>query len=785
MIYEQMAPTRFMAVGILLIVFQASALETTEEPKCVPGFKSDVLIFRVTRKHLGPGTRLGRVGFNDCTNRTIFLFISNDRRFMVHPDGILMVKRMVALLEGHQDFFIHSWNLHGQKMTVPVTVVHYGRLHGQNDGHHHGQHRGENHGHHQQNVEHHLGEHRHHNNQHHLNEVDSANNTENATTPEVPVLNFPKSGDGLRRRKRDWVIPDINVPENLRGPYPLKVSQIRSSEDKVKTISYSITGPGANEPPLGLFTMDRLTGTLYLTQPLDREKVDRYTFQAHAAVDGSLNAEQPMDIMVIVIDQNDNKPVFGQDTFLGEVPESSPTGFEVITVVAIDLDEPGNANSDIRYRIVSQDPKFPSGPLFEINPNTGAIRVNARGLDREKYPKHTLVIEAADMEGNGLTGNAKVIITVTDSNDNPPAFTLSSYEATVPENRVDALVITMAVTDGDEPHSPAWNAKFKIVDGDPGGLFTVTTGSNKQEGIITTAKGLDFEMISKHTLLVAVENDIPFATPLPTATATVVVNVQDVNEAPVFDPVEKFVSKPENLPVDGDVVQYIASDPDIARKQKVMYKIISDPAGWLNVAKDTGLIKVKSIMDRESHFVKDSKYTALIGAYDNDDVPATGTGTLIIQLEDVNDNAPIIEERTIKVCYKESAPQLLSVTDKDGPGFAAPYSVSLQGMSKTNWTARMNDSKTGIVLNLGTELESGEYTVVLRVTDNDGMEQDNTVQATVCDCTGNVVSCVAGGSSLPMILGILGGILLLLSESLILVQFEKIYIEVLGKNFSL
>ncbi|XP_034464880.1 B-cadherin-like [Hippoglossus hippoglossus] len=797
-----------MAVGILLIVFQASALETTEEPKCVPGFKSDVLIFRVTRKHLGPGTRLGRVGFNDCTNRTRFLFISNDRRFMVHPDGILMVinidlsqseiqsvakitcqstpgeeyhqtvpvKRMVALLEGHQDFFIHSWNLHGQKMTVPVTVVHYGHLHGQNDGHHHGQHRGENHGHHQQNVEHHLGEHRHHNNQHHLNEVDSANNTENATTPEVPVLNFPKSGDGLKRRKRDWVIPDINVPENNKGPYPLKVSQIRSSEDKVKTISYSITGPGANEPPLGLFTMDRLTGTLYLTQPLDREKVDRYTFQAHAAVDGSLNAEQPMDIMVIVIDHNDNKPVFGQDTFLGEVPESSPTGFEVITVVAIDLDEPGNANSDIRYRIVSQDPKFPSGPLFEINPNTGAIRVNARGLDREKYPKHTLVIEAADMEGNGLTGNAKVIITVTDSNDNPPAFTLSSYDATVAENRVDALVITMAVTDGDEPHSPAWNAKFKIVDGDPGGLFTVTTGSNKHEGIITTAKGLDFEMISKHTLLVAVENDIPFATPLPTATATVVVNVQDVNEAPVFEPVEKFVSKPENLPIDGDVVQYIASDPDIARKQKVMYKIISDPAGWLNVAKDTGLIKVKSIMDRESHFVKDSKYTALIGAYDNDDVPATGTGTLIIQLDDVNDNAPIIEERTIKVCYKESAPQLLSVTDKDGPGFAAPYSVSLQGMSKTNWTARMNDSKTGIVLNLGTELESGEYTVVLRVTDNDGMEQDNTVQATVCDCTGEIVSCsgrIAGGSSLPMILGILGGILLLLMLVLLLLLFAR------------
>lgn len=47
------------------------------------------------------------------------------------------------------------------------------------------------------------------------------------------------------------------------------------------------------------------------------------------------------------------------------------------------------------------------------------------------------------------------------------------------------------------------------------------------------------------------------------------------------------------------------------------YKIISDPAGWLNVSKDKGVIRVKSLMDRESDFVRDSKYTALIGAYDN------------------------------------------------------------------------------------------------------------------------------------------------------------------------
>uniref|UniRef100_A0A7N6BW78 Cadherin-1 n=1 Tax=Anabas testudineus TaxID=64144 RepID=A0A7N6BW78_ANATE len=471
--------------------------------------------------------------------------------------------------------------------------------------------------------------------------------TFNVNDPQVPVLYFPKSGEGQRRRKREWVIPDINVPENNRGPFPLKISQIRSSEDKIKKIYYSITGPGADQPPAGLFTMDRLTGVLYVTQPLDREK----QFQAHAVAESSGNAEEPMEIIVNVIDQNDNKPVFSQDTYLGDVPESSLAGFEVITVTATDADEPNTDNSDIRYRIISQHPQLPSDFLFVINPVTGVIRVNTPGLDREKYPQYTLVVHAVDGMGEGSHGEAKVILTVTDSNDNAPLYNQPTYEADVEENQVGVVVTTMSVTDGDEPHTPAWNAKFKIVSGDPGGLFNVTTGSNKQEGIITTAKGLDFEKNSKHTLLVAVENEVPFAVPLPTSTATVVVIVKDVNEPPVFDPVTKVVSKPENIPVNSEVTTYTATDPDTARKQTVTYKIISDPAGWLNVSKDKGVIRVKSLMDRESDFVRDSKYTALIGAYDNDEASATGTGTLVIQLEDFNDNAPVIEDRSIKVRF--------------------------------------------------------------------------------------------------------------------------------------
>lgn len=62
------------------------------------------------------------------------------------------------------------------------------------------------------------------------------------------------------------------------------------------------------------------------------------------------------------------------------------------------------------------------------------------------------------------------------------------YEATVAENKKDAFVVKMSVTDGDGPLTPAWNAKFTIIDGNKGGLFSVETAPNKQEGIITTAK---------------------------------------------------------------------------------------------------------------------------------------------------------------------------------------------------------------------------------------------------------------------------------------------------------
>lgn len=42
------------------------------------------------------------------------------------------------------------------------------------------------------------------------------------------LLPWPQhqSANGLRRQKRDWVIPPINVPENSRGPFPQQLVRV-------------------------------------------------------------------------------------------------------------------------------------------------------------------------------------------------------------------------------------------------------------------------------------------------------------------------------------------------------------------------------------------------------------------------------------------------------------------------------------------------------------------------------------------------------------------------------
>ncbi|XP_048042321.1 B-cadherin isoform X5 [Megalobrama amblycephala] len=748
-----MACVRIVGLAVIVFLFQVFSCGYTESSTCTPGFESEIVVFKVHRDHLHRGKRLGRVTFSNCDGRTRTLFHSVDKRFDVDTDGTVTLKRLVTLHEGHKVFSVHAWDSSGKKHMVSVRVERV---------HHH--------------EDHHRDHHEDHHRDHHVDAVMNISSPQMESPSNDLVLTFPKSSTGLKRAKRDWVIPPFNVLENSRGPFPQWLVQIKSDYSKEAQMAYRITGEGADLDPKGTFTIERLSGNLFVTRPLDRERKASYRLIAHATGVGVNIAEKPLEIIVNVLDQNDNYPVFTQNPFNGNVPEAADKGHEFMTVTATDADDPNTDNGVIRYSIVKQEPESPNANMFEINSVTGGIRVNSLGLDREKWSKYTLTVVVTDMEGRGFSTTGTAVITVTDSNDNAPQFEQPSYTVSVPENKVGAEVAKLTVTDEDEEGSPAWSTKYRIISGDKGGFFNVSTGPSQLEGVITTVKPLDFEKNKQYILSVIVENDEPFVGSLATSTATVTVNVEDVNEPPEFNPEEKIIYKPEDLPVDSELVTYTATDPDIGKLQKIMYKIGNDPDGWLSVNQDTGLIKVRKPMDRESSYVKDGKYKAIILAVDDDKTPATGTGTLVIELSDVNDNAPVINERNIKICNRGSAPVLLSITDKDDPPFAGPFTVETQGETSKNWSTVMNDTSTGVFLKLKSTLKQGEYNVVLRVFDRERLSQDSTIQVTVCDCEGDVLQCTVidvAGIPLSGVLGILGAILLLLLLALLLLLFLR------------
>ncbi|XP_074864436.1 B-cadherin-like isoform X2 [Carettochelys insculpta] len=707
----------------LLLLLQVGLCEPAGQ--CLAAERFTLL---VPRAQLLRGQVLGRVGLQDCAGWKLAL---DDAAFQVLGNGTVLARRPMQLPGRGKTFTIHAWDSKGQEVSASVTV---------------------------QNTSPPAAQ-------------------ESASGPRAKVLMFPPARAGLQRQKRDWVIPPIRVPENERGPFPKKLVQIKSNRDKEMTIIYSITGQGADTPPYGVFTIEDKTGWMMVTQPLDREAIDKYHLLSHAVSENGKPAEEPMDIIVTVTDQNDNKPQFTQELFQGWVLEGALPGTSVMQVTATDADDAVETyNGVIAYSILSQEPKEPQPQMFTINRASGTISVIASGLDRERVRAYTLTLQAADLDGEGLTATASAVIEVMDTNDNAPVFDPQTYTVEVPENEAGLEVQRLTVTDLDEVHTAAWRAVYTIVRGNEGGFFAVSTDSETNEGVLRTARALDFELRRQFVLLVAATNEDPFVVKLPTSTATVTVTVRDVNEAPVFDPSVKTAQVSEDVPIGQEIASYTAQDPDRMQSQTVRYRLGNDPAGWLAVHPENAIVTARAPLDREAVFVKNSTYMAILLAVDDGTPPATGTGTLLLTLLDVNDNGPEPDPREITVCSRDPAPQVLSVIDRDLPPNTSPFRAELVHGSGTSWAAEMDSQGETLALRLLEPLKQGLYQVYLRLFDNQSKDQLTVLKAQVCDCVGHVETCPAEPRSqlgVPVILAILGSVLALLILLLLLLLLVR------------
>ncbi|XP_023282988.1 desmocollin-2-like [Seriola lalandi dorsalis] len=567
----------------------------------------------------------------------------------------------------------------------------------------------------------------------------------------------------LKRSKRRWSPPPFNILENDAGPFPKDIEKIVSDSSGMHNVYYTISGPGSNEPPINLFTIDKDTGMLTVHGPIDREVFPQFVLKTQV-FDKTTKKETdlPLDVKIDIDDVNDNTPQF-PDSMQFTVLEQSKPGTVVGKVNATDKDQEGTLHVKIRYTLLS------ALNLFAINPQTGVITTVTNTLDREEKDKHLVTVQIQDLDGavNGLKATGTATITVGDINDNPPTFKETSYTTSINENEKDKLILRIPVEDKDLINTPNWISKFVITKGNENGNFRMETDPKTNEGLLYVSKALNHEQTKNVQLEISARNEAE----LSNANANwlsipVAVTVNDVDEGPEFSaPTVRFIVK-ENIPNGTLIGSYKAIDPETKSSNGIMYYKATDPASWINVDKSTGELRVANTIDRESQFVQNGIYNITMKAVDAS--LKTGTGTVIIQVEDVNDNVPLPLTGELVICEQdgELGSVLVMAEDKDEAPLSSPFSFSLPSDNDGKWSlTRVNE--TAATLRPTKKLIKGLYKVPVDIKDLQGFGEVQVVTVRICECRNGV--CLAQDRSVS--LGGLALLAMLLPLALLLLLF--------------
>ncbi|XP_016338388.1 cadherin-18-like [Sinocyclocheilus anshuiensis] len=404
--------------------------------------------------------------------------------------------------------------------------------------------------------------------------------------------------DSHYRPKRGWIWNQFFVLEEHIGPDAQYVGKLHSNSDKGDgSVQYLLSGEGAGT----IFTINELTGEIHAKNSLDREKKSHYVLHARAVDRFTNRAVEPESEFIIKVqDVNDNAPKFPDGPFSASVPEMADIGTSVFQITATDADDPTYGNSaKIVYSILQGQ------PFFTVDPKTGVIRTALPNMDRETREMYSVIIQAKDMAGSvgGLSGSTTVNISLADVNDNPPRFPQKNYQLYVPESAQVGKAVGK-IKANDEDLGVNAEMTYRITNEEGAAMFSISTDSDKREGVISLRKPLDYEKKKAYSLNIEGVNTHldPRFSYLGSFkdTTTLKLIIGDVDEAPVFTMDYYIMDVYENAPAGTEVSMVTAKDPDSTRS-KVRYSIDQNGEGdaLFTIDVDSGLITTTKSLDRE------------------------------------------------------------------------------------------------------------------------------------------------------------------------------------------
>ncbi|XP_035288689.1 protocadherin beta-15-like isoform X20 [Anguilla anguilla] len=371
-------------------------------------------------------------------------------------------------------------------------------------------------------------------------------------------------------------------------------------------------------------------GELLLEKELDREEQKEATLLLTAADGGSPQRSATVVIQVTVLDANDNIPVFSQAVYKVSLPENSPLGAVVLTVSATDADEGANGQVTYEFSGISTRAKR----MFGITRETGEIKVIG-SIDFEEESYYEMQIQAKD--GSGLSSNAKVIIEITDVNDNAPVIFLKSLNSPIPESALPGTEVGI-INVQDKDSGANRQVRCSIQQNVP---FKLTPSIKNYYSLVTTGE-LDRELVTDYNITITATDE---GSPPLSSSKTVQLSVSDVNDnPPVFDEQSYSASVAENNKPGSSVLSVSARDPDWRQNGTVFYSLLSGEisgvpvSSFLSINGDTGVIHAVRSFDYEQL----RSFKVLLVARDNGSPPLSSNVTVSVLITDENDNSPQI-----------------------------------------------------------------------------------------------------------------------------------------------
>lgn len=175
---------------------------------------------------------------------------------------------------------------------------------------------------------------------------------------------------------------------------------------------------------------------LVLVDSLDRERLPEHRMTVTAVDGGSPALRGSLDVTVLVLDVNDNAPVFDRDVYQAIVAENCPLHATVLRVRATDRD--AGPNAELTYFLGGSSMQN-FGQTFRVDDVTGDVIVVGI-VDHETTPVYQVMVSVRDNGPDPVTADTMVTIRVVDANDNSPRITVNTLvasdarSAAVPEN---------------------------------------------------------------------------------------------------------------------------------------------------------------------------------------------------------------------------------------------------------------------------------------------------------------------------------------------------------------